>query len=80
MKPQVELDETRLNHSAFQSESAAFELSTALTNLSEDQRKAIEMRCADGLEFSEIAKRLKTSSVNVRKIISRSLKRLRGEL
>jgi RNA polymerase sigma-70 factor (ECF subfamily) len=52
----------------------------SITQLSEPQRKALEMRYQDGLEFSEIADRMKTSSSNVRQIISRGLRKIREKL
>lgn len=51
----------------------------AMADLPEKQKKALEMRYQDGLEFSEIAERLKTSSGNVRQLISRALRKLRGD-
>ncbi len=59
---------------------AMLSLSHAVADLSIQQRKALEMRYKDGLGFSEIANRLSISSVNVRQIISRSLRKLRRKI
>ncbi len=50
-----------------------------LTGLSERERVAIELRYLEDLKFEEIAKRLQTSPANVRQLISRALKNLRGK-
>lgn len=49
----------------------------ALDSLPDRQRVAIELRFYDDLNFEEIAERLKTSSSNVRQMISRGIKNLR---
>lgn len=49
----------------------------ALDGLPANQRAAIELRYRDELQFEEIAKRLETSSSNVRKLVSRGIQRLR---
>lgn len=59
---------------------SALALSQAVTELSEQQRAALEMRYRDGLNFSEIASRLKISSGNVRQIISRTVRKLRRKI
>ncbi len=53
-------------------------LAPAMTELNEDQRKAIRMRYGEDFSFEEIAKRLDTSVPNARKVISRAVKKLRG--
>lgn len=50
---------------------------TSLDILNEQQRKAIELRYENDLSFDEIAESLKTSTVNVRQIISRAIKKIR---
>ena len=42
------------------------------------QRSAIELRYSAGLSFDEIARRLETSPSNVRQLVSRAIKKLRG--
>ncbi len=49
-----------------------------LQGLSLQQRSAIELRFQYELSFEEIAERLQTSSLNVRQLISRGLKKIRG--
>ena len=49
-----------------------------LTGLTQEQQTAIRMRYSSDSSFEEIASALNTSPVNARKIISRSLKYLRG--
>lgn len=53
-------------------------LEDAIKGLPENQRTALQMRYQDGLNFSEIATRLKTSSTNARQLISRALRKLRS--
>ena len=48
-----------------------------LTKLSEEQRKAIELRYNEELSFSEIAARLNTSPANARQIVSGGIRKLR---
>lgn len=67
-------DEVPEKGGEFQSEVRQLDLSV----LPEIQRKALELRYSNDLDFDEIAASLDTSSVNARKIISRALKRLRG--
>ncbi len=52
-------------------------LSSALNELPDSQLKALEMRYGQGLEFSQIAERLETSSINIRQLISRAVRKLR---
>lgn len=52
-------------------------LSGTLNELPDSQLKALEMRYGEGLEFSQIAARLQTSSGNVRQLISRAVRKLR---
>lgn len=52
-------------------------LSPALNELSIVQRKAIELRYLNDQTFEEISKVLKTSPMNVRKIVSRAVQQLR---
>lgn len=59
---------------------SALSLSQAGLELSDQQRAALEMRYRDGLDFSKIADRLKISSSNVRQVISRAVRKLRGKL
>lgn len=49
-----------------------------LSSLPTNQRSALEMRYLEELQFAEIAKRLDTTSTNVRQLISRAIKKLRG--
>jgi RNA polymerase sigma-70 factor (ECF subfamily) len=46
-------------------------------DLSKNQRQAIELRYGEDFSFEEIADTLGTTSVNVRQIVSRALKKLR---
>lgn len=48
-----------------------------LVNLPESQRLAIQMRYLEEKTFEEIASHLKTTSLNVRQIISRGIKRIK---
>jgi RNA polymerase sigma factor (sigma-70 family) len=50
-----------------------------LEGLDERQRLAVEMRYEQDLSFDEIAKKLQTSSVNVRQLISRAIRKIRKE-
>jgi len=54
-------------------------VSETVNELSERQRSAIEMRYSEGLDFSEIADRLKISSTNARQLISRAVRKLRRD-
>ncbi len=53
------------------------DLEPHLASLSSTQRAALELRCVDEKTFEEIAAVLRTSPVNVRKLVSRGLKRLK---
>ncbi len=55
-------------------------LTHAMSGLPENQQKALKLKYEEGLDFKKIADRMKTSDVNVRKLISRGLKKLRGNL
>lgn len=50
----------------------------SLVGLTGDQREAIRLRFGNDLPFDEIAQKLKTSPVNVRQILSRAVRKLRG--
>jgi RNA polymerase sigma-70 factor (ECF subfamily) len=50
----------------------------SLGSLNATQREAIELRFGKDLPFEEIAKKLGTSKVNVRQIVSRAVRKLRG--
>lgn len=54
--------------------------SDLLARLPEDQRAAVSARVLDERSYEEIAAELKTSSLVIRKRVSRGLKRLRKEL
>lgn len=47
--------------------------------LDERQRLAVELRYGQDLSFDEIAEKLQTSSLNVRQLISRAIKKIRKE-
>lgn len=49
-----------------------------LKELPDNQQVALQMRYLDEKTFEEIAERLKTSPLNVRQIVSRGVKRLKG--
>lgn len=49
-----------------------------LSTLPTEQRRAIELRYGQDLSFEEIAKKLDTSPGNVRQLVSRAIRRLRG--
>ena len=51
-----------------------------LSRLPEDQRAAVRARVLEDRSYEEIASRLQTSSLVIRKRVSRGLARLRGEL
>lgn len=55
-------------------------LDLRLNVLSDVHRQALELRYLEEKTFTEIAEHLNLSEVNVRQIISRSLKKLRGKL
>jgi RNA polymerase sigma-70 factor (ECF subfamily) len=51
-----------------------------LSELPERQKKALEMRFGENLEFSEIARVLETSESNARQIISRAVRKVKERL
>jgi RNA polymerase sigma factor (sigma-70 family) len=51
-----------------------------LSALPVNQRKVLELRYSENLSFEEIAEKLETSTVNVRKLASRGVKLLRSLL
>ena len=55
-------------------------VSDLLSRLPADQREAVRARVLDELPYEEIAERLQTSSLVIRKRVSRGLDRLRTEL
>lgn len=55
-------------------------VSELLARLPKDQREAVRARVLDGMPYEEIASRLQTSSLVVRKRVSRGLVKLRTEL
>lgn len=55
-------------------------LSQALSTLPTNQKRAIELRYISEWTFEQIAAEMKTSPVNARQLISRSLKKLRSSL
>ncbi len=59
-------------------EAGVSNLSPVLSELSNVQRKAIELRYLNDQSFEEISKVLKTSPLNVRKIVSRGVQQLRA--
>jgi RNA polymerase sigma-70 factor (ECF subfamily) len=56
------------------------ELATALSQLADDERLAIEMKHLEGLSVQEIGHRLSRSDAGVSGLLRRGLKRLRGVL
>ena len=79
-RPNLALDDGVANNLASDSlADASLAVSEAVADLSERQRSALEMRYKDGLEFSDIADRLKISTENVRQVISRAVRKLRGK-
>jgi RNA polymerase sigma-70 factor (ECF subfamily) len=52
-------------------------LATALLQLPEDQRKAVEMRMIQGLSFAEVANRLGRNEVAAASLFRRGIKKLR---
>lgn len=54
------------------------EVSSLLSRLPENQRKAIELRYVDEKTFEEIALSLETSAANARKIVSRAVAKLKS--
>ncbi len=67
-------------HSSTDSIASTEPIVNALHELSESQLKALEMRYRQGLDFSQIAERLQTSSGNVRQLISRAVRKLRRSI
>lgn len=63
------------NTPAFETPAACVEVDS----LAPKQRQIIEMRYREDLSFEEIARRIQTSPANVRQIVSRALKILRGK-
>lgn len=55
-------------------------LGPALSELKENQIKAIEMRYGENFSFEEIARKLDTSEPNARQMISRAVRKLKGLL
>ena len=53
-------------------------LSNYLVHLPEGQREAVRLRYFEEKTFDEIAEQLSTSSMNVRQLVSRGLKKLKG--
>jgi len=58
-------------------EEISFDLVPAMSSLPEQQRLATHMRYMDEKTFEEIARTLKTSPMNVRQIVSRSVRQLK---
>lgn len=54
------------------------DLAPAMAKLPEAQRQAIQMRYIDESTFEEIAKKLDTSSDNVRQLVSRGIKNMKN--
>jgi RNA polymerase sigma-70 factor, ECF subfamily len=50
----------------------------SLSSLNETQREAIRLRYGEDLRFDEIARKLETSPANVRQLVSRGIRKLRG--
>jgi len=65
-------------HAAPSGEPAFASISSLLMDLPGNQEVAIQMRYVEEKTFEEIAERLKTSPVNVRQLISRGVKHLKG--
>lgn len=51
-----------------------------ISKLNESQRQALELRFNQGLTFAEIAEQMQTSADNARQIISRTIRKLRGQM
>lgn len=79
-KPEVPFDEKKAQISEEQDLDSALSFSEALKELTEEQQNLLKMRYGDGLEFSQIARILKTSPLNVRQLTSRALRKFRGKL
>ena len=60
--------------------SDSFNASLDLSPLTSHQRRAIELRYLQDWSFEKIATDLQTSSINVRQIISRAIKKLKSRL
>ena len=78
----VELKEEHLkDHSAPEQGIPAESLPSAiLSALPERQREAVRLKFEDDLDFNEIAAKLNTTSENVRQLVSRGLRKLKGAL
>jgi len=57
---------------------AEVNLTSALSHLPENQRRAIELRYLHDWSFEKIADDIKTTPTNVRKLVSRGVKKLRS--
>lgn len=79
-KQDYHADLGKISDSAQTFTSATNETSPAfdLSSLSEVQRQTLEMRFQKDFSFEEIANALSTSPANVRQILSRAVKKLRG--
>ena len=62
-----------------QSSSLVFDLAT-VGSLSKKEKDFLELRYLQEWSFEDLSKKFKTTQVNARKIISRSLKKLRKEI
>lgn len=60
-------------------ETNSFDMITALKDLPENQRRAIELRYMSDWSFEQIAAEMKTSPLNARQLISRGIKKLRAK-
>lgn len=77
---EISLNESGINHSdvAPVSLDHDIDLTMALGHLPENQRRAIELRYLSEWSFEKIADEIKTTPMNVRKLVSRGIKKLRG--
>lgn len=57
-----------------------YDLSTALSSLPTNQRRAIELRYMNEWSFEKIAEEMKTTPENSRQIVSRGIKKIRSLL
>lgn len=86
----VRLNETKVSKNSFETEISTLEAAPdlswseeaahALGALPNSQRRAMELRYLGGWSFEQIAREMSTTPMNVRQMISRSLRRIRSKL
>ncbi len=57
---------------------AFLNVADSMKNVSTEQREVLQLRFQEGLDFREISKRLNTTPSNVRQMVSRAIRKIRG--